>query len=90
MSKILVTPEELRSVAGQFQQSSSESSAMVQRLTQQISQLQQNWAGVSSQRFFQDFQQWQKSMQQFVVLLEDINKQMLVIAERFQRADEAQ
>lgn len=90
MAKILVTPEELRGVAAQFRQSSGESSAMVQRLAQQINQLQQNWAGVSSQRFYQQFQEWQKSMQQFVLLLDDINKQMLVIAERFQQADEAQ
>lgn len=87
MTKILVTPEEVRGVAADFKGASDESNAMVQKLSGKIHNLHQNWAGMSSQKFFTDFETWQKQMQGFVGMLDDINKQMLMIAERFERAD---
>jgi len=88
MNKILITPEEVRQVAAQFKQCSDESNAMVQKLSTTINGMHQTWAGMSSQKFFADFETWNKTMQQFVGLLDGINQQLLVIAERFERADQ--
>lgn len=87
VAKILITPEEVRGVAAQFKQASEESQSMVQKLSGTINNMHQNWAGMTSMKFYADYEQWQRSMDQFVVLLGDINQQLMVIAERFERAD---
>lgn len=84
---IKITPEEVRSVAAQFKDSSAQSDQMVQKLNTTMKNLQQNWAGASSQHFYQQFEQWTTTMKQFVTLLDDINKQLLQVADRFEQAD---
>ncbi|MEI6179194.1 MAG: WXG100 family type VII secretion target [Chloroflexales bacterium] len=85
--RIKVTPEQMRSAASQFKSSSQQSNDMVNRLTQQMSGMQPEWEGMSSQKFFQDFQQWKGSMTQFVTLLNEIGVQLEAIATRFEQAD---
>ncbi|HEY3367379.1 MAG TPA: WXG100 family type VII secretion target [Symbiobacteriaceae bacterium] len=87
MAKILITPEEVRGVAAQFKSAGEESHAMVQKLAGTVNTMQQNWAGMTSQKFYADYEHWQQSMNQFVVVLNEINQQLMVIAERFERAD---
>lgn len=87
MARILITPEEVRQIAAQFKQKSDESQAMVNDLSTTINNLDQNWDGCANQKFMGDFAQWQTSMGHFVVLLDEINKQLQGIAERFEQAD---
>jgi WXG100 family type VII secretion target len=87
MARILVTPEEIRDVAGQFKQKSDDSSAMVQSLTATVNKLDAGWDGLSSQKFMGDFQNWQKGMQQYVVQLDEIHNVLMNIAQRFEEAD---
>lgn len=87
MAKILVTPEEVRHIAGQFKAKSDDSQSMVNELTTAINNLDQNWEGLSNQKFMQEFTQWQQTMTQFVRLLDEINKQLQVVADRFEQAD---
>ncbi|MEI6776382.1 MAG: WXG100 family type VII secretion target [Chloroflexales bacterium] len=87
MSRIKVTPQQIRSAAGQFKSSSQQSNDMVSRLTQQMNGMQSEWEGMASQKFFQDFQQWKGTMTQFVALLNDIGGQLDAIATRFEQAD---
>lgn len=87
MARILVTPEELRSVAAQFKRSSDESNTMIQNLSVTVRNLDQSWDGLSSQKFYQDYEQWHQGMVRFVALLDDIQKQLLFIAQRFEEAD---
>ncbi|HYF94510.1 MAG TPA: WXG100 family type VII secretion target [Symbiobacteriaceae bacterium] len=87
MARILVTPEEVRRIATQFKQKSDESQAMVNELTVVINNLDQNWEGLSNQKFMHEFTQWQSTMGQFVTLLDEINKQLQMVAQRFENAD---
>jgi WXG100 family type VII secretion target len=60
---------------------------MVARLTQQMNSMQPEWEGMSSQKFYTDFQQWKGTMTQFVTLLNEIGGQLDAIATRFEQAD---
>jgi WXG100 family type VII secretion target len=86
--RILVTPEQLDQVAGQFKSSSEQSQQMISRLAQQVNGLQGQWDGMTKQRFFQDFQAAQKQMNTYVQLLESINAELKGIANRFRQADQ--
>jgi WXG100 family type VII secretion target len=87
--RILVTPEQLDQVAGQFKSTSEQSQQMISRLAQQVNGLQGQWDGMTKQRFFQDFQAAQKQMNTYVQLLESINAELKGIATRFRQADQA-
>jgi WXG100 family type VII secretion target len=85
MARIDITPEQVRQVASQFKTESQQSQQMVSRLQQQINGLQ--WEGMTSQRFYADFQQWQATMHRFVELLQGIGMELDQIATRFETAD---
>lgn len=88
MARIKITPEQVRQVASQFAQASSQSQEMVSRLTNAINAMQPEWEGMTSQRFYGDFQQWSSQMTRFVELLNSINTQLNQIADRFAAADQ--
>nr|PZN44107.1 MAG: hypothetical protein DIU70_02930 [Bacillota bacterium] len=87
MARIQVNPEELRAVAAQFRKSSEESNAMVQTLSTAVRNLDNNWDGLSSEKFYQDFEQWRQEMIHFVAVLDQIHQQLMAIAQRFEEAD---
>ena len=89
MVRIRVTPEQVRQVSGQFKQASNESQQLVSRLQQAVNGLQGEWEGMTKERFYSDFQQWQTSMRNFVELLNSISQQLDAIAARFEAADKA-
>lgn len=88
MAKITITPEQIRQVSSQFSQSSGQSQEMVTRLTNALNTMQPDWQGMTSQRFYSDFQQWSGQMTKFVELLNSISTQMNQIADRFATADQ--
>jgi WXG100 family type VII secretion target len=75
-------------VAGQFAQAASQSQDMVTRLTNAVNSMQPEWEGMTSQRFYSDFQQWSQQMTRFVELLNSISRQLNQIADRFAAADQ--
>lgn len=85
--RILITPEEVRAVAGQFRQASEQSNDMVNRLNATISEMEPRWDGLSKQKFYGEFQQWRQQMTHFVTLLNEINMQLNTVADRFEQAD---
>ncbi|HLO03566.1 MAG TPA: WXG100 family type VII secretion target [Symbiobacteriaceae bacterium] len=87
MALIRVTPEDLRGVAGQFKGSHDEAQAMIQKLASTVSNLDANWDGMASQRFYQNFELWQRKMGEFTGLLDEISHALTEIAERFEQAD---
>lgn len=87
MARIKITPEQVRQVAQQFAQAASQSQDMVSRLTNSINAMQPEWEGMTSQRFYSDFQQWSAQMKQFIELLNGINQQLVQIADRFSSVD---
>ena len=88
MAKITVTPEQIRSVATQFSQAGSQSQDMVSRLTNTINSMQPEWQGMTSQRFYGDFQTWSTQMTKFVEMLNSISTQLNQVADRFATADQ--
>ncbi|UHA72075.1 WXG100 family type VII secretion target [Paenibacillus sp. 481] len=85
--RIMITPEEIDGVAGQFKRASSESQSLIGNLNTQINGLHGRWEGMTQQRFFQEFEQAKKNMNEFVTLLESINTQLTQISTRFRQAD---
>ncbi len=89
MARIKISPDQVRQVAGQFNNASNDSSQIIQRLQAAVNQLQPDWEGITKQRFYNEYQQWQSSMTKFVDLLENISQQLNQIADRFATADQA-
>lgn len=87
MARIKITPEQVRQVSSQFKTASDQSRQMVSQLQSTISGMQPEWEGMTQQRFYQEFEQWKTSMNQFVVLLNNIGSQLDQIAGRFESAD---
>jgi len=87
MVRIKVTPEQVRQVSGEFKRASGDSQQLVARLQQAVNNLQPDWEGMTQQKFYSDFQQWQTSMRNFVELLNSISQQLDAIAARFEAAD---
>ncbi|HWI51555.1 MAG TPA: WXG100 family type VII secretion target [Symbiobacteriaceae bacterium] len=88
--QIKITPEQVRGVASQFKTSSDQSQEMIGRLTSAINGMQNDWAGLTKEQFYQQFQEWQGRMREFVGVLDHINQQLVTIAARFEAADRGQ
>jgi len=88
MARIKITPDQVRQVGSQFKQASQQSQEMVGRLQNTMSGMEGEWEGLTKERFYQEFQQWRTSMNQFVELLNGIGQQLDAIAARFEAADQ--
>ena len=88
MVRIRVSPEQVRGVAGQFKQASSESQAMVNKLQQAMNQLEPEWEGMTRQRFYSEYQNWRNSMNPFLELLDNVGRQPVELARRFEAVDQ--
>lgn len=87
MSEIRIPPERVRQVGNQFKQASAQSDQMVNQLRNAVNSMEGQWAGMTKERFYSEFQQWATSMTQFVQLLNQIGQQLDAIAARFEAAD---
>lgn len=88
--QIKITPEQVRGVAAQFKGSSEQSREMISKLNAAVNGMQNDWAGLTKEHFYGDFQQWQSRMNEFVSVLDQINMQLVAIATRFENADRGQ
>jgi len=88
MARIKITPDQVRQVGNQFKQASQQSNEMVSRLQNTMNSMEPEWGGLTKERFYQEFQQWRTSMNQFVELLNGIGQQLDAIAARFEAADQ--
>jgi len=87
-TRIKVTPEQLRGVAGTFKTKSQQSEAMCQELRNQITGLQGDWAGITQQRFFNEFVSWSDTMTRFVGLLLNIALELEKVAQQIEQTDQ--
>ncbi|GAA4722593.1 WXG100 family type VII secretion target [Brevibacillus fulvus] len=85
--RILITPDQVDAVAAQFRQGREESQQIIDRLNQQVQNMEGQWDGMTKQRFFQEFQEAKKSMDNFTQLLESISQELTHIANKFRQAD---
>ena len=89
-TRIKITPEQVRAVAMHFKTSSDQSQDMVNKLTNQIVSMEHEWEGLTKEQFYQHFVEWKAKMNEFVLVLDNINKQLVTIAGRFEAADRGQ
>lgn len=87
MSDIRVSPEQLDQVANEFKRASGQSKDMVNQLNTQIESLHSTWAGMTQNKFYQEFQSWKTTMNNFGELLLQIGKELNDIATRFRVTD---
>ncbi|WP_106765880.1 WXG100 family type VII secretion target [Paenibacillus faecalis] len=86
-NRILVTPEQLNQVSSQFSQSGQLSSDIVQRLQQSIQQMEQQWEGITRERFYGEYQQARVIMNQFLERLHTVSTELDQIADKFRTVD---
>lgn len=88
MARIKISPDQVRSVAGQFRSKSQESGTMAQQLTSAVKGMEAEWEGMAAQRFYGDFTQWQQQMNKYVELLSGIATELDRIANTIEQTDQ--
>ncbi|MDQ0243753.1 WXG100 family type VII secretion target [Bacillus fengqiuensis] len=86
-SRILITPDQLEQTALLFRKASQEAHHTNLKLIQLLNGLQQQWNGVSRERFYQTFKDSQKEINAFPKLLDSISNDLKSIAQKFREAD---
>ena len=61
MPNIVVTPEQLQSVAGQLNSGAANIESILSQLAAQVAPLQSEWQGVAQARFQELWAEWQRS-----------------------------
>lgn len=84
---IRVNPEQLTQAGNQFKRAGGETQSAMAALEASVNGLMVEWEGHSAQRFFQEYQQWHKSMHSLVQLLDTTANQLFGIAESYRQAD---
>ena len=87
MSQIRVSPDQVRQMSGQFKQASQDSQQILGNLANSVNNMQGQWEGMTQQKFFQEFEQWKSSMNQFTQLLDSVSHQLDDLATRFETID---
>ena len=88
MATIRISPDQVRNVANQFKQKSSESSSMASQLQSAVNGLEAEWEGLAKQRFYGDFTQWHQQMQKYAELLNSIGSELDRIATTLETTDQ--
>ncbi|WP_342415161.1 WXG100 family type VII secretion target [Paenibacillus sp. FSL R10-2782] len=87
MGRILVPPDKLMQVADQFLQGKQQMGHMCDQLNRQMMFVQGGWEGLTSQRFFQDFQRSQQSMSVTLERLSTVAQELIFISKSFTQVD---
>lgn len=84
---IKLTPAELRTSAVKYQNGSEEINSILQSLTQEQEVIRSNWSGNSFDSFDNQFNELSPKIQQFSQLLQDINAQLIKVADIIEETD---
>lgn len=84
---IRVTPAELESMSGRYNEESGQVGEQIVRLNSMIKQLEDAWEGEASRAFSQQYEELKPSFQQMQKLLEDIAGQLSSTAKALEDAD---
>jgi WXG100 family type VII secretion target len=85
---IRINPDQVRGVASQFRQKSQESASMCQQLQTAVKGMEGEWQGMSAQRFYSDYTQWNQQMLKYVDLLNGIASELDKIATTLETTDQ--
>ncbi|AJG25248.1 WXG100 family type VII secretion target [Streptococcus iniae] len=87
MAQIKLTPEELRTSAQKYTSGSQQVTDVLNLLTQEQAVISENWEGSAFDSFEAQFSELTPKIQQFAQLLEDINQQLLKVADIVEQTD---
>lgn len=87
--EIRISPEQVLQVAREFKNASESSEQMVSTLSSRVNSMEGEWAGNTKRQFFQEFQQWERTMREYVQLLDRISMELTATANRFVETDNA-
>ena len=86
--RITITPEELTTLGGEFQNSASQIGEILVKLESQLNALESSWEGAVKLSFFDEFQQRKPGMQEFQNMVNVFGDQLKTIAQELQNTDE--
>lgn len=87
MSQIKLTPEELRTSAQKYTSGSQAITDVLTSITQEQAVIDENWDGNAFDSFEAQFNELSPKITQFAQLLEDINQQLLKVADVVEQTD---
>lgn len=87
MAQIKLTPEELRSSAQNYTAGSQQVTEVLNLLTQEQAVIDENWDGSTFDSFEAQFNELSPKITEFAQLLEDINQQLLKVADIIEQTD---
>lgn len=88
MAQIKLTPEELRQSATKYTQGSQSIDDVLNTLTNEQNIIADNWDGQAFDRFEQQFNELKPKIQEFSQLLDDINQQLVSVADTLEQTDQ--
>ncbi|HFH6700055.1 TPA: WXG100 family type VII secretion target [Streptococcus agalactiae] len=87
MAQIKLTPEELRASAQKYTAGSQQVTEVLNSLTQEQAVIDENWDGSAFDSFEAQFNELLPKITEFAQLLEDINQQLLKVADIVEQTD---
>lgn len=88
MSKIKLTPEELRTSAVKYTNGSTDIDNVLSILTSEQEVIRENWEGTAFDSFDNQFTELKPKIQEFSQLLQDINTQLNSVADTIEETDQ--
>ena len=85
---IIIPVKELTSTADEFQQAGQNIDAIIKKLEEHVTCLQETWDDAGKQSFMQYFKEWRHFAGGSTQLLQTIATEMHAIAERYSEADQ--
>lgn len=88
MSKILITPNELRSSSNRFKQSAQEIEQLMRKLDSELNKLNASWDGASQDKLYQHWgTQGKKSFAEMKQQCEQFSTKIKQVADRMEQLD---
>jgi WXG100 family type VII secretion target len=78
---------ELRHLGGEFKTASQQFEQVVARLRQAVERVDPLWEGAAKDVFFEQYQQWEITLRQFVQLLDTVGGRLESITRGFEETD---
>lgn len=88
MAQIKLTPEELRESAQRYTQGSESVDQVLTSLTNEQAIISENWDGSAFDSFEQQFNELSPKIKEFAQLLQDINAQLVKVADIIEQTDQ--
>lgn len=85
--RIIMDPELLRTKAGEFETRGGEFEALIETMERMTTELTEEWAGMSSQAFYDQFKELQPNLEKAVTLCLEISEQLKDVSDALMTFD---